>query len=250
MADSYDAYVVQQDFHGRWIVDKVALPAILVRRGRFDPSLLEPVRHVHYSPIGRVVGINEDLAGQPNGSLPGRYFSQWRAVLLALAQAERLPVFARKLDTDSCPSGDFRKVVRSEPGEEFAFADEPTRIRVVVKKQGSLDDELKAVGRFRSDLWSHSRGEIDPNDPARAPRQGRDGRSNFEFETDVPDEVDRVASQYRHDGFLEINRLTAGGPEPQCQDRTLPSTSAAAAALQQPGMSGQSTSAAHGPSGV
>jgi len=81
------------------------------------------------------------------------------------------------------------------------------RIRIHRDDNNNPGRDLEVAGSLRRDLWAHSPVEIDPDDPDCATRRATDRTAYFEFDTEYPDEVDRIVSDLAYDKLVEVVRL-------------------------------------------
>ena len=73
------------------------------------------------------------------------------------------------------------------------------RIRLTIRHNpDDPTDDLRYAARVRRDLWAHSLVEIDPDHRVHGMHRDPDRNAYFEFATELPDEVDRVLSDYGH----------------------------------------------------
>jgi hypothetical protein len=84
------------------------------------------------------------------------------------------------------------------------------RIRIEVHRHDDPTRDLEIAGSLRRDLWAHSPVEFDPDDPAVATkRDAETGRAYFEFDTEFPDEVDRVIDRFAYTNHVTVVPLSA-----------------------------------------
>lgn len=84
-----------------------------------------------------------------------------------------------------------------------------TRFRIVIQKNEadpSLDLEIAAS--LRRDLWVHSPVEFDPLDGEVKTKRALDRAAYLEFETEFPEEVERVIREFGYDKLVRIERST------------------------------------------
>jgi hypothetical protein len=204
-----DVYVVLSALDGqRWLVDKVQFLAEQVQLGRIDPrEVMKAIQAASVS-VGRVFGSDSEANKAPGDRGPGRFGNQRAAIAFAMAQADILQVFAQVVDGQHPQGfGDFRKVARSEAGADYALGDNLTHVRLVIQSQANPARDVEIAARLRRDLWARSAVAIDPNNDSTAIKQASETNATyFEFETDFPDEVDRVVRQYGYSDQVSIER--------------------------------------------